>query len=422
MPPTSLDREIDEQLPRAVGVLSRLVAEPSTLGREQGAQEVLAEELERLGFAVARLQIPEGIGADPLAGVPRLPYAGRYDLIATRGAESGTGPSLLVNGHIDVVPAEEAALWRTPPFEPTVVDGWLHGRGAADMKGGFAAGLLALWALDAVEPGWLRQGRLTWTAAIEEEYTGNGTLAAARAGHLADAALLLEPTELAILLGGVGIIWVEIEIPGRAAHAEAAEGAVNPILALPAIVGALRRFEDELNAAHIARPDPAFAAIAHPYNVNLGTVAGGDWISSVPALTRLGVRVGHPRAWTSEEAFDHVRRAVLSAVESDPWLVDHPPVLRMNGFRAEGHLQDPDTPLVRALAAAHREVHGVEPASVALGSTTDARLYVNHFGVPAAAYGPRTRNMHGTDEAVEVASIGECAKAVARLLRRWFGQ
>lgn len=327
---------------------------------------------------------------------------------------------MLINGHIDVVPAEESGPWSTPPFTPHIVDGWLRGRGAADMKGGFSAGLLALWALDRAEPGWLGDGRLSWVAAIEEECTGNGSLAAARAGVLAEAAILLEPTELDVLLAGIGIIWVEIEIAGRAAHVEAAGGAVNPILGIQRVIDALRSFEADLDSAHAQNPDPAFAAIAHPYNVSIGTVAAGDWISSVPPVARLGVRVGHPRAWTSDEAFDRVREAVLTATAADPWLAEHPPVLRLNGFRAEGYAQDPETPIVRAIEAAHREVHGTAPALVSIGSTTDARFYVNRFGVPAAAYGPRTRNMHGTDEAVEIASIADCARVVARLLRDWY--
>jgi acetylornithine deacetylase len=416
-PDGPLDSAIDRLAPRAFDVLARLVAEPSTVGREQGAQEVLAAELGAAGFDVTRLPIPDDIGDDPLAGIPAASYAGRYDLIGKRG--SAGGRSLLLNGHMDVVPAEEEEPWTSPPFSPTIADGWMRGRGAADMKGGFAAGLLAVWALDAVEPGWLR-GELTWVAAIEEEYTGNGTLAAARAGHLAEAAILLEPTELDILLAGIGIIWVGIEIDGRAAHAEAAGGAVNPILAAQTVVDALVRLDAELNAGHAAGPDPVLAAIRHPYNVSIGTVSAGDWVSSIPPIARLGVRVGHPRAWSSEEALEHVRRRVLEACAVDPWLATHPPRLALTGFRAEGYAQDPETPIVRAIAAAHRDVHGADPVQVSMGSTTDARLYVNRFGVPAAAYGPRTRNMHGTDEAVELASVVDCARVVARLLRDWY--
>jgi acetylornithine deacetylase len=418
MAQSALDRAVEELAPRAVDVLERLVAQPSTVGQEQGALEVLAGELAQLGFDVERLPIPEDIGDDPLAGIPRASYRGRYDIVGRRGVDAGR--SLLINGHMDVVPADEAGPWSTPPFTPTIIDGWLHGRGSADMKGGFAAGLLAVWALDAAEPGWLGDGRLDWVAAIEEEYTGNGTLAAARAGRLAEAVLLLEPTDLEILLAGIGIIWIEIEIAGRAAHVESAGGAVNPILVMPGVIDALLAFEAEINAAHAADPDDAFATIAHPYNISVGTVAAGDWISSVPPVARLGVRVGHPRAWTSDEAFERVSAVVREAASADPWLAEHPPVLRLNGFRAEGYAQDPDTPLVHAIATAHREVHDAEPARVSVGSTTDARFYVNHFGVPAAAYGPRTRNMHGTDEAVELASITECARVVARVLRDWF--
>jgi len=412
-----LDRAVEEHAARAIDLLERLVAQPSTVGNEAGAQEVLAAELDAAGFAVERLEIPEGIGDDPLAGVPSASYAGRYDLVGRRGPAQGR--SLLINGHMDVVPADDSSPWSTPPFAPTIVDGWLHGRGAGDMKGGFASGMLAIWALDAAAPGWLN-GPLTFVSAIEEEYTGNGTLASARAGHLADAAILLEPTELEILLSGIGIVWIGIEIDGRAAHAESAGTAVNPILAARRVIDALLDFERRVNSEHAADPDPVFAGIEHPYNVNIGTFGAGDWSSSVPAVARLGVRVGHPGQWTSERALEEVREAVLAGVRDDPWLHEHPPRFALTGFRAERYAQDPDAAIVRAIAAAHADVHGSEPAQVHLGSTTDARLYVNRFGMPAAAYGPRTRNIHGTDEAVELDSIVQVAKAVGRLLHDWY--
>ena len=121
----------------------------------------------------------------------------------------------------------DARLARSMPFQPVRRDGWLAGRGACDMKGGFALAALALGALNAAVPGWLR-GRRSFASVIEEECTGNGTLAAARAGVLADAAVLLEPTDLGLLLGGVGILWTEITVRGLPAHAESAHRAVNP--------------------------------------------------------------------------------------------------------------------------------------------------------------------------------------------------
>nr|WP_241732143.1 M20/M25/M40 family metallo-hydrolase [Galbitalea soli] len=376
--------------------------------------------MDALGFAIDRFAIPADIVDDEAAGIAQGSYEGRYDIVAERGTGNR---SLLINGHIDVVPADDATRWTSPPFEPTVRDGWMIGRGAGDMKGGFAAGLLAVRALDEVAPGWQR-GTLRWVAAIEEESTGNGTLASGRAGHLADAALLLEPTDLEILLGGISLIWVGIELEGLAGHAEAAGESVNPILTALSVVEALRGFEAEMNRAHregIDR-DEAFGELAHPYNVNIGTFHAGDWASSVPPVARLQVRVGHPAAWTSEEALARVAAAVTAGTADVEWLVEHPPIIRMTGYRAERYLQDSTAPLVTAVADAHAEAHGARPALVTIGSTTDARFYLNQFGVPALAYGPRTRNMHGTDEAVELASIVECAKTVARFLQRWFDE
>ena len=121
------------------------------------------------------------------------------------------------------------------------------------MKGGFAMGLPAVAALRQAAPAALA-GELGFLSVIEEECTGNGTLAACRAGVLADAAVLLEPTDLNLLLGGTGIVWAEIEVAGVAAHAESADRAVNPVRFLPAILRALGLLEDESTSPAATRP------------------------------------------------------------------------------------------------------------------------------------------------------------------------
>jgi acetylornithine deacetylase len=407
-----LDAAIDELAGDSFAFLERLVAEPSTVGNEAGAQLIVAGELARLGFQTSAVDIGEDIAGDPAAGVPQLSYAGRRDVVGTLAA--GDGPSLILNGHIDVVPAQ-AGRWSTPPFTPVRRDGWLAGRGAGDMKGGFALGLLAVAALQAAVPGWLR-GRLAFASVIEEECTGNGTLAAARAGVLADAAVLLEPTDLGLLLGGVGIVWVEITVPGLPAHAEAAHRAVNPVTAAMGLLDCLKGLEAEMAAA-VAGP---FAGLDAACNVNIGVMRAGDWPSSVPGQATLGVRVGFPPAWRPDEALERVSRAVEAAAAADPWLSHHPPQVRPSGFRAEGYLIDAAHPLVEALAAAHLLAHGEQPRRFTLGSTTDARIYLNQFGIPAVAYGPRARNIHAADEAVELASIAAGARTLARFLAAYF--
>jgi acetylornithine deacetylase len=407
-----LDDAIDALAEDSFAFLERLVSAPSTVGREAAAQLVVAEELARLGFQISTVDVAEDIAEDPAAGVPQLPYAGRRDVIGTLAA--GDGPSLLLNGHIDVVPAE-AGLWSSPPFAPLRRDGWLAGRGAGDMKGGFALATLAVAALQAAVPGWLR-GQLTFASVIEEECTGNGTLAAARAGVLADAAVLLEPTDLGLLLGGVGIAWAEITVPGVPAHAESAHRAVNPVNLAMGLLDCLKGLEAEMAAA----VDGPFAELAAACNVNVGVLRAGDWPSSVPGQATLGVRVGFPPAWQPDEALARVAAAVDAAAAADPWLAGHHPRVRPSGFRAEGYLIDAAHPLVEALAAAHMGAHGGRPRRFVLGSTTDARIYLNQFGVPAVAYGPRARNIHAADEAVELASIVDGARTLARFLAAYY--
>jgi acetylornithine deacetylase len=410
--PQAVDAAVDALAGEAFGFLERLVAAPSTVGREAEAQAVVARELARLGFATTSVPVPEEIGADPAAGVPQCRYEGRANVIGHLA--SGEGPSLILNGHIDVVPAE-AKLWSSPPFAPIRRGGWLLGRGAGDMKGGFALAWLAVAALQAAAPGWLR-GRLTFASVIEEECTGNGTLAAGRGGVLADAAVLLEPTGLGLLVGGVGILWAEVAIPGLPAHAESAHRAVNPVEAAARLVLALKDLEAEM-AAELAGP---FADLEGACNVNAGVISAGDWPSSVPGQAKVGIRVGFPPSWTPARALERVRAAVRQALAADPWLARHPPRVRPHGFRAEGYLIDGGHPLVTSLAAAHRDALGVEPERFAMGSTTDARLYLNQFGVPAVCYGPTARNIHAVDEAVELASIVAGARVLARFLAGYY--
>lgn len=284
------------------------------------------------------------------------------------------------------------------------------------MKGGFAMLSLAIGALRNAAPDAIG-GPLRFASVIEEECTGNGALAACLSGQLADAVVLTEPTGLDLLVAGVGILWLRIEIAGRAAHAQAANTAVNPIDRSIPVIGALRSLEREMN---LAVDDPALEGDDHPYNVNIGAIRSGDWASSVPAIARLDVRIGHPTAWTSREAEDRVRAAIEEATRDDGWLAEHPPSIRRTGFRAQGYSLAPSHPLAVALADAHESTHGARPHAVGVGSTTDARYYLNGFDTPAICYGPTARNIHGTDESVELASIVAGARTLARFIASWY--
>ncbi len=408
-----LDAAVAAAAEDAFGFLERLVAEPSTVGNEKGALTVFADELTDLGFAVRWLELPADIGEDPRAGVPQQTSGRRVQVVGDLGP--ATGRSLLLNGHIDVVPAQSPDRWTSPPFSPRRDGCRLFGRGAGDMKAGFAMGVLALRALLAVDRDAIA-GPLSFLAAIEEECTGNGTLAAARDGVLADAVVLLEPTGLDLLLGGVGILWCDIEVDGVSAHAESAHQAVNPVDLVYRLVTGLRGWAEGLAASH---PDPTLAEVRSPYNLNVGQIAAGDWPSSVPTSARVRLRIGYPRRWTPVEAEGEVRRAVEELTEQHGGF-PAPPRLRLSGLRATGYHLDGDHELVRAMVTAHREAHGVEPSTYSLGSTTDARTYLNHFGVPALCYGPEATDIHGVDEWVDLGSVVAGARTLARFVAQWY--
>lgn len=245
-------------------------------------------------------------------------------------------------------------------------------------------------------------------SAIEEECTGNGTLASIRAGVRGDAVLVPEPTALELMLGGAGVLWCELAVSGRAGHAHDADAGANPIVACLALAAALQELERELNAG---RENGAEKCV-----VNVGTIEGGDWRSSSPTGVLLGVRVGFPPDWDVEAAERAVRGAVERATSAPAWPQGASVTVAFDGFRAVGYDLDAGNDLVHRLADAHEAVHGARPRAYRLAATTDARHYLNELACPALCYGPRARNIHGVDEAVELASIVAGARTLTRFI------
>src|SRR5262245_32419300 len=172
-----LDRRIEDHSEGAFAFLASLVSAPSLLGAEQAALQIFAREAESLGLVVDRLPFAAGPLAEAGAGVApdaSLVTDGRFQVLARTPGEGAL--HLLLNGHMDVVPAGSARFWSAPPFAPARRDGRLYGRGAADMKSGFAVGVLALRALLDVAPDLFSKRRLGFVAVVEEENSGNGTL------------------------------------------------------------------------------------------------------------------------------------------------------------------------------------------------------------------------------------------------------
>ena len=397
-------RAVEHGFSDTAAFLRELVRVPSLLGSEEPAQRLVEERLRDLGFAVRSIEPnAERLARHPDSGVPLISYEGRRCLIGTLAG--GSGRSLLLNGHVDVVSEAPAEQWTRPPFGADIDGGRLYGRGACDMKGGIAAMLLAVEAALAAGP---LPGGVVYQSVIEEECGGNGALAACLEGASADGVVIAEPTNGGLDLVAVGVIWARITVEAAARHASRADEGSHPVDTALAVVEALRGLEAELNAS----VEPEFAGVEHPYLLNVGALHAGDWPSTTPGKAELDVRLGLPIRMEPAEGQDLLVAAVRSAA----------PAARVGfrGFRARGYAFDGDSPLVSLLCDCHEELHGLRPAPDPSRATTDLRFFAPPLGPgQAVCYGPTGDGLHGVDEWVDLESIADVATVLALLLRRW---
>ena len=408
MPPAVSDRferALSESLHRRLGELPGLVAElvrePSTLGNEEGAQQVVAARLARAGFEVDRVE-PDAEAArdDADAGYPSIAYDGRSSVVGVRPGAAG-GRSLHLTGHVDVVPVDPDAPWSHEPWAGEIADGRVWGRGAGDMKGGLAAYLLAAEALAEACPD--LPGDLVFSSVIEEEHGGNGMWSVLRAGHTADATLVGEPTGLDIVHAGTGVVWVRLTARGAAGHS-AYGGGNGPFDELARAVAALRVLEA---AANQPPRDAVFAAVSDwPYGMTVGRIGGGVWTSSAPALLEVSVRFGLGLGIDPAELQGRIAAAVAEAAPAVS--------VSFEAFRARAYCYETDGPLPTLLGRAHEALLGSPPGLTAFTATNDARQVEG-----ALCYGPLAGGLHGPDEWVDIRSLEQTASVVALAALRW---
>ena len=385
-----------------VALLESLVREPSMLGAEHGALTVMERAFQTLGLTTARVPVePDALAGRPGWSPPLIEYAGRENVVAVHRPQRASGRSLLLQGHVDVVPPGPERLWTTPPFLPSIRDGRLYGRGAADMKAGLAAIVMAVEALRraGVQPA----AELQLAAVIEEECTGNGAFAVRHALPPPDACLIPEPGPgyPALYIAEVGVVWAWVSVLGKPAHVREMHAGVNAIEAAYVVMQRFRGLEDRLNRAE--HRHPAFAADNHPINVNIGTLQGGEWNSSVPTEATLGVRVGVMPGMACGDVKAQIEQLVAEAATDDR-LQGARLSVRFAGFMADGCVFPPDQAISRTVATQHRRLTGQDVPHYAAAGLTDARHYALS-GIEATCYGPDGDNIHGIDESVGLDTV-----------------
>jgi acetylornithine deacetylase len=254
---------------------------------------------------------------------------------------------------------------------------------------------------------------------VEEESTGNGALMTHLRGYRADAVLIPEPEDEKLVRANVGVLWFEIEVRGKPAHVREMDAGANAIDAAYRVITDLRRLEEELNRRKAGRAH--FETHDHPINLNIGTIEGGDWGSSVPCWCKVQCRLAIYPGVAAREAAREVEDWISAFARQDRYLANNPPRVTFNGFFAEGYELEPGSEAEAALGRAHQEATGEALQSFMTGGYLDTRVYALYDQVPALCYGPVSKNIHAFDEAVSVASLRRITTAMTLFVAEWCG-
>ncbi|MFC4277104.1 ArgE/DapE family deacylase [Achromobacter aloeverae] len=417
---TRILQAVDQGYAAQTELLAQLVRIPSQRGEEARAQDFMAAQYARRGYDVDRWRID----VDAIRGMPGFsPVAVSYDdawnVVGVHRSRTQKGRSLILNGHIDVVPIGPRSQWSRDPYDPAIVDGWMYGRGAGDMKSGLVACMAALDALRGL--GLQPAADVFLQSVVEEECTGNGALACLQRGYRADAAFIPEPLLPMLMRAQVGPMWFQVQVEGDPQHASAAfSGAgANAIHKAIFLIQAMDELETRWNGRK--HEHTHFCNHPHPIRFNLGKIAGGDWPSSVPAWCTFDMRVAVYPGQSLEAARAEIEAFVAEAAARDPFLAQHPPKVIYHGFMAEGYeLKDADE-VEGVLRASHERVFGEPLREHATSAATDARFYGLYADTPAIVYGPECRMPHGYDEAVNLESVRKVTQTIALFIADWCG-
>lgn len=321
----------------------------------------------------------------------------------------GDGPGLLLLGHSDVVPPGDG--WTVHPYGGLVRDGRLYGRGAADMKGGLAACVVALGAIK--RAGIELSGPVELAVTVDEEDQALGVQQYLGSADRSDfvGCVVAEPTDLQPIIAARGDAYLKITITGRAAHAGNPDDGVNAVYGATRVIDDLRAWHAELAAD--AHP------LAGPATVSVGWIDGGTGPSIVPAecivITDRRLLPGE----SGPEVLDQLRgRLERLGLERDGMEVSSELTLDMPGFETE-----PDASVVRAIISSSADAGGPELPVGGWTAACDGGFLARDAKLPVVVYGPGSVSgqAHRADESVPLDQLVIAARSYALTILRLLG-
>lgn len=309
---------------------------------------------------------------------------------------SGGGKNLILNGHIDTV----GVAGMVAPHQPRIQQGRLYGRGAYDMKGGVAACMVAIAAAKQLS----LRGDLIFTAVMDEEYAGQGTMAIVRQ-YQAEAALIAEPTELQLVIAHKGFVWLDIETQGVAAHGSRPDLGVDAITRMGRLLVELDHLSAELGQRN------GHSLLGYG-SLHASLIQGGQELSSYPARCRLSLErrtlPGETPTSVEAELLEIVAR--LSQADGTFKATIHPGLARTP-------LETPlDSDIVQVVQDAAANRLSRPCPIVGVPYWTDAATLAA-AGIPTVLFGPTGTGAHAEEEWVDLDSVRECAKIYLATVR-----
>ncbi|MGE5482522.1 MAG: ArgE/DapE family deacylase [Bacteroidota bacterium] len=416
----------DEVVELAVELIRRPSEIRPPSGNEGEAQRFLASRLQELGYDQIDVFLPtDVVGIEQHPGWwPGQDFSDRPNVVAVRRGEGG-GRSLILNGHMDVVPAGNPERWTYPPFAGVVRDGRLYGRGACDMKGGLAVAVMAAEAVS--RAGIKLAGDLILESVVSEE-TGvyDGTLACCARGYQADGAVVVEPTQLEVCPGLKGNHVYRMTVPGKATHnclwwagASAFDHAIY-------LKEGLRRFQEQRTAETRSHPlysDPARFPIPALVDDIWSIQAGDPNFFAVPDEAVMHFMVEMLPGESRESVKEQFEEFMAEWAAQHPFLKDHPPRLESPPLRPIFPVAVKDSdPVFTVLRETLADLRGRAPAVRGFESACDAMTLMLWGKTPAITYGPgNLANAHEIDEFVRVDELRQGVRELAAYLVRFCG-
>jgi acetylornithine deacetylase len=344
----------------------------------------LASLLETWGFRVERHEV----------------VAGRFNVVARAGRAMPGVKSLMLNGHLDVVGVEGMTH---PPFTPDVRDGNMYGRGSADMKSGLAAMCVA--AHEAVSAG--IDGEVIIALVIDEEYESLGTRALIASGVRADAAVITEPTRLALCPAHRGFVWARLGVHGRAAHGSRYDIGIDAITLAALIIA-------ELDGIQTRTLHERTHPLLGRGSLHMSMISGGSGFSTYPDFCTIDME-RRTLPGESEQTFVNEIAAAIATVSNT-----HPHLnveVSITTSQSPSDVATDEPVMVQLLDAMKRE--GIPAHVEGLSAWTDAAL-LNEAGIPAICFGPGDIALaHSATEYVPLAEIDTATRVLTQLVSSW---